>query len=66
MEKWKNYRLGDICDVSSSKRIYSSEYCKSGVPFYRGKEIIEKHCVIKLSNNGNELFGKSWNNKNKN
>ena len=43
MEKWKNYRLGDICDVSSSKRIYSSEYCKSGVPFYRGKEIIEKH-----------------------
>ena len=30
------------------------------------QEIIDDNCVIKLSNNGNELFGKSWNDKNKN
>lgn len=35
-----NYKtLGDICNVKSSKRIYQSEYCETGVPFYRGKEI---------------------------
>ncbi|MBP2020588.1 type I restriction enzyme S subunit [Clostridium punense] len=32
-------RLGDICNIKSSKRIYQSEYCDVGVPFYRGKEI---------------------------
>lgn len=31
--------LGDICNIKSSKRIYQSEYCEDGVPFYRGKEI---------------------------
>ena len=34
--------LGDIVDITSSKRIFRREYVKSGVPFYRGKEIIEK------------------------
>lgn len=36
------YKIADLCDVTSSKRIYASEYQKEGVPFYRGKEIIEK------------------------
>lgn len=34
--------LGDVVDISSSKRIFYGEYVKSGVPFYRSKEIIEK------------------------
>ena len=34
-------RLGDICEIKSSKRIYQSEYSEKGVPFYRGKEISE-------------------------
>ncbi len=36
------YKLDNICKIGSSKRIYLSEYKKSGIPFYRGKEIIEK------------------------
>ena len=35
------YRLGDLARISSSKRIYAKEYTTSGIPFYRGKEIIE-------------------------
>lgn len=41
--EWREVKLGDICNVTSSKRIFAREYLKSGVPFYRGKEIIEKH-----------------------
>ncbi|AUM94582.1 MULTISPECIES: restriction endonuclease subunit S [Clostridium] len=37
----KKIRLGDICNIKSSKRIYQSEYTDKGVPFYRGKEISE-------------------------
>ena len=43
MREWKEYKLGDICNISSSKRIFAEEYVSSGIPFYRGKEIIEKH-----------------------
>ena len=35
--------LGDICNIKSSKRIYQSEYCEHGIPFYRGKEISQLH-----------------------
>ena len=34
-------KIGDICDVGSSKRIYASDYTESGIPFYRSKEVIE-------------------------
>lgn len=34
--------LGNLVDISSSKRIFYSEYVEKGVPFYRSKEIIEK------------------------
>lgn len=34
-------KIGDICDVGSSKRIYVSDYTESGIPFYRSKEVIE-------------------------
>ena len=42
MSKWPKYRIKDVCSVTSSTRIRSSEYQDDGVPFYRGKEIIEK------------------------
>lgn len=38
----KTVLLGDLVDISSSKRIFYKEYVNSGVPFYRSKEIIEK------------------------
>ena len=46
-------KLGDICNISSSKRIFAEEYVSSGIPFYRGKEIIEKHNKNTVSS---ELF----------
>ena len=41
--KWNLVPLGTVCTVSSSKRIFAKEYCTDGIPFYRGKEVIEKH-----------------------
>jgi len=34
-------KLKELANVSSSKRIYQSEYVEEGIPFYRSKEIIE-------------------------
>jgi type I restriction enzyme S subunit len=53
MSEWKEYKLGDICDITSSRRIFLNEYVKEGVPFYRSKEIIEK---AKGNNISTELF----------
>jgi len=39
--EWKEVRLGDIAILTSSKRVYLSEYVPNGIPFYRGKEISE-------------------------
>ena len=51
--EWEKLKLGDVCNISSSKRIFAKEYTKAGIPFYRGKEIIEKS----LGNNvSTELF----------
>lgn len=41
MGEWKEYKLGDIADITSSKRIFYSEYVSEGIPFYRSKEIID-------------------------
>ncbi|MBR0237774.1 MAG: restriction endonuclease subunit S [Thermoguttaceae bacterium] len=38
---WEKVKIGDHCEITSSKRIFFSEYVDSGVPFYRSKEIIE-------------------------
>ena len=46
-------QISDLFDVGSSKRVFESEWTKSGVPFYRAREI------LKLSEDGfvdNELF----------
>ncbi|MEA5617067.1 restriction endonuclease subunit S [Cronbergia sp. UHCC 0137] len=42
MSEWKEFKLNDLCKIGSSKRIFSSEYVVSGIPFFRSKEIIEK------------------------
>ena len=39
---WEIKKVEDLCDVCSSKRIFANEYVDHGIPFYRGKEIIEK------------------------
>ena len=39
--KWEKVKLEDVCEITSSKRIFYSEYVDDGVPFYRSKEIIE-------------------------
>jgi len=38
-EGWEVNKIGSLCDVSSSKRIFAKEYQDTGIPFYRGKEI---------------------------
>lgn len=36
------YRLEDLLEITSSKRIHMADYVLNGVPFYRGKEVIER------------------------
>jgi type I restriction enzyme S subunit len=53
MSGWQTTTLGDIFEISSSKRVLQSDWKTSGVPFYRARE------VVKLARNGeveNELF----------
>ncbi|EGR4061512.1 restriction endonuclease subunit S [Vibrio cholerae] len=38
---WEWCRLGEIYDVSSSKRIHVKDYVENGIPFFRSKEIGE-------------------------
>ena len=46
-------KLKELANVTSSKRIYQSEYVEKGIPFYRSKEIIE---LSKGKNITTELF----------
>lgn len=36
---WELRKLGDLCDVGSSKRVFVEEFVESGIPFYRGTEV---------------------------
>lgn len=40
-EGWQIKRIGDLFDITSSKRVYLADYVDEGVPFYRSKEIIQ-------------------------
>jgi len=40
-DDWEFVKIDDYLDISSSKRIFHSEYVDNGIPFYRSKEIIE-------------------------
>jgi type I restriction enzyme S subunit len=53
MEGWKEFVLGDLCTITSSKRIFYDDYVPVGIPFYRSKEIIEKANGVEIST---ELF----------
>lgn len=51
--EWEEKTLGELYSITSSKRVFQNEWTKSGVPFYRARE------VVKLSEAGyvdNELF----------
>jgi len=39
--EWEKKKLGSVSEMTSSKRVYLSDYVNDGVPFYRGKEISE-------------------------
>ena len=39
--EWEEKKLGDIANLTSSKRVFASDYVDEGIPFYRGKEITE-------------------------
>jgi len=43
--EWKTVKLGDVCEICSSKRVLKKDWKSEGVPFYRTREIIN------LSNN---------------
>ena len=43
MNKWREMALGDLAEITSAKRIFYSEYVTNGVPFYRSKEVIDRH-----------------------
>ena len=40
-EGWQIKRIGDLFDITSSKRVYLADYVDDGIPFYRSKEIIQ-------------------------
>lgn len=48
-EGWEYVKLGSKLEISSSKRIFLSDYVDEGIPFYRGKEIILKSKNEELS-----------------
>jgi type I restriction enzyme, S subunit len=50
---WETKTLGDLFDITSSKRVFEADWKREGVPFYRAREI------VKLAKQGyvdNELF----------
>ena len=40
MSEWKKVKLGELCEITSSKRCHASERSTEGIPFYCSKEII--------------------------
>lgn len=38
---WNIVNIGNLFEVTSSKRVYLSDYVEQGIPFYRSKEIIQ-------------------------
>ena len=46
---FKECKLGDYCEITSSKRIFASEYVESGIPFYRSREVIERESNSDIS-----------------
>lgn len=40
---WPLKSMNELCEITSSKRIFAADYVSEGVPFYRGREITEKY-----------------------
>ena len=40
---WLQVKLGEIVDITSSKRVKMADYVEKGVPFFRSKEVIERY-----------------------
>ena len=43
MAAWPTKRMDQLCEITSSKRIFAADYVSEGVPFYRGREVTEKY-----------------------
>lgn len=50
---WEETNLGEVCEITSAKRIFAKEYKSFGIPFFRGKEVTEKFKGNEIST---ELF----------
>ncbi len=46
---WEVKKLGEVCNITSSKRIFANEYTEIGIPFFRSKEVIEKSKGMPIS-----------------
>ncbi|WP_380057502.1 restriction endonuclease subunit S [Falsihalocynthiibacter sp. SS001] len=41
MIDWEETTLGDVAEILSAKRVFARDYVDNGVPFWRGKEVVE-------------------------
>ena len=48
--KYKTCKLGDVANIGSSHRVFTTEFVEKGIPFYRGTEIGELANGIKPTN----------------
>ena len=46
---WDVKKLDNVCNITSSKRIFADEYTNTGIPFYRSKEVIERSKGLPIS-----------------
>lgn len=42
IDLYQKFIMRNVCEITSSRRIFASDYCDEGIPFYRGGEITEK------------------------
>lgn len=52
-DSWEWVRLSDMFNVRSAKRIHQTDWQSSGVPFFRGRELIQ---LIKTGDVNSEIF----------
>lgn len=45
-ENWRWTRLGSVFNIRSALRIHQTDWCKTGIPFFRGRDLVQ------LSKNG--------------
>lgn len=64
--EWELKKLGEVAELTSSKRVYANDYVAEGIPFYRGKEITElkenkkPSDILFISKSAYEKFKKSY------